>query len=201
MPQTGSEGLHPCACLYLWIGHKASNSIVTVGLSDTFTAVVPGPFYHQHRLHMDKTRLAGTYTMQSHKHTHLQGTHGTTHSQAQSSHFLLAESFLSVKCCWFKSWDSFPSASSSLPGPSSAAEDCRWFFPSWQQHFTVMTLSINTIKQHSCGGVDSLLVLWWSAAINLDTFSSFPWPLDPFWGQGEGAGAYPSCASASTPPE
>lgn len=146
MPQTGSEGLHPCACLCLWIGYKASNSIVTVGLSDTFTAVVPGPFYHQHRLHMDKNRLAGTYTMQSHKYTHLQGTHGTTHSQAQSSHFLQAESLLSVKCCWFKSWGSFPSAWSSLPRPSSAAEDCRWFFPSWQQHFTVMTLSINTIN-------------------------------------------------------
>lgn len=125
VPQTGSEGPHPSACLYLWIGCKAFNSIVTVGLSDTFTAVVPGPFYRQHRLHTDKNRLAGTYTMQSHKYTHLQGTLGTTHSQAQSSHFLLAESSLSMKCCCFKRWDSFPSASSSMPRPSSVAEDCR----------------------------------------------------------------------------
>lgn len=185
MLQTGSEGLHPCACLCLWIGYKASNSIVTVGLSDTFTAVVLGPFYRQHRLHMDKNRLAGTYTKQSHKYTHLQGTHGTTHSQAQSSHFLLAESFLSVQCCWFKSWDSFPSASSSLPRPSSAAEDCRWFFPSWQQHVTVMTLSINIITVTTflwrCGLPLSPLVVGCNTFLYIFFFSM---TTGSFWGQG-----------------
>lgn len=94
-------GVRGCTCLldYVYeLDAKAFNSIVT--LSDTFTAAVPGPFYRQHRLHIDQNRLAGTHTMQSHRYTHLQGTLGTTRSQAQSNHFLLAESFLSMKCCF-----------------------------------------------------------------------------------------------------
>lgn len=108
-----------------------------MGLSDTFTAAVTGQFYLQHRLHIDKNRLADKHTMQSHKYSNLQGRLGTTHSPAQSGHFPLAASFHSMKCCRFRTWNSFPSASSSMPRPS--------FSPS-SSHFTAITFSMDQLR-------------------------------------------------------